>query len=123
MLNDSADVLVADGFTGNILVKSIEGAGKLFYKEIKTAFTANLKTKIGAALVIGPLRKFFKKMDYTEHGGAPLMGLKKPVFKAHGSSNARSFYSSIVQAMTYAQSGAIEALSESLAKQEAPPAL
>ncbi len=101
------DVLVADGFTGNIILKLIEGMGLFMGQTIKGMFTRNALT-MGAALVLKPaLEGFKKKMDYTEYGGAPLMGLKKPVFKAHGSSNAHAFQNAVRQAVAFVKEDVI----------------
>lgn len=92
------DVAVADGFTGNVILKLSEGLGKSFSGAIKDLFKKSLLTKIGYLCVRGGLDDFRKKMDYTEHGGAPLLGLTKPVIKAHGSSNGYAFKNAIRQA-------------------------
>lgn len=107
------DVLVADGFTGNIILKLIEGMGLFMGKTIKGMFTQNVLS-MGAALVMKPaLNAFRKKMDYSEYGGAPLMGLKKPVIKAHGSSNARAFQNAIRQAMAFVKEDVIQEIENS----------
>jgi glycerol-3-phosphate acyltransferase PlsX len=92
------DVIVTDGFTGNIALKVVEGAGSFIKQSLKSLFTANIKTKIGALLVKDGLASFKKAIDYTEHGGAPLLGLQKPVIKAHGSSNAKAIKNAVRQA-------------------------
>ena len=102
------DVMVADGFTGNIVLKMCEGAGIFVKSTLKKLFYANLKTKISALLVKKNLMMLKKEMDYTEYGGAPFLGISKPVIKAHGSSNAKSIACCILQAKNYAESGMIE---------------
>lgn len=92
------DVCVADGFTGNMLLKLYEGMGKFMSKELKGVLAKNFLTKLGAVTMLGGVKKLKKKMDYTEYGGAPLLGTSKPVIKAHGSSNANAFYHAILQA-------------------------
>ena len=94
-----ADVVVADGFTGNMLLKMYEGAAAAMMKNIKQIFTKNIKTKLGFLMVKGGLVDFKKKMDYTEFGGAPLLGIARPVIKAHGSSKEKGFFSAIRQAV------------------------
>ena len=94
-----ADVVVADGFTGNMLLKMYEGAAAAMMKNIKGVFTKNIQTKLGFLMVKGGLVEFKKKMDYTEFGGAPLLGISRPVIKAHGSSKAKGFFSAIRQAV------------------------
>lgn len=93
-----ADVVVADGYTGNIVLKLYEGMGKFFSTSLKEMFTANLKTKIAAGLLMNEINSFRKRMDYTEYGGAVLLGISKPVIKAHGSSNDKAFFNAIRQA-------------------------
>ena len=99
----ACDVVVADGFAGNIILKSVEGMGALMIKELKDMFFASTKTKIAALLLKGQLKQFKKRMDYTEYGGAPLMGIAKPVIKAHGSSNPNAFKNAIRQAKEFVQ--------------------
>lgn len=111
-----ADVVVCDGFTGNILLKTYEGVAKLILTNIKNVFTKNIFTKLSALFVKGGIDSFKKKMDYTEFGGAPLMGISKPVIKAHGSSNAKAFKNAIRQAVNYSQQGVITTIAENLPK-------
>lgn len=113
---NKCDVLVTDGFTGNILLKSIEGMGKLMMSLLKDIFGANLGTKIGYLLVKKKLGAVKKALDSSEHGGAPLLGISKPVIKAHGSSNAKAFKNAIRQAAAYADSGMIEKITENREK-------
>ena len=113
------DVLVTDGFTGNVLLKTMEGMGKMFSARMKGIFYKSLLTKLGALTVKKSFMQFKKDMDVKEHGGSPILGLRKPVIKAHGSSDARAFKSAIRQAMRFAESGAIESLERQLGT-EAP---
>ena len=99
----ACDVVVADGFAGNMILKSVEGMGALMIKELKDMFFASTKTKIAALLLKGQLKQFKKRMDYTEYGWAPLMGIAKPVIKAHGSSNPNAFKNAIRQAKEFVQ--------------------
>lgn len=110
------DVIVADGFTGNIILKLTEGVAITFNNNLKRIFGKNLLTKLAAMMVMGGLKAFKKKMDYKEIGGAPLLGLQKPVIKAHGSSDRRSFKNAILQAKTFYETGVIAAIADSLAK-------
>ncbi len=102
------DVLVTDGFTGNILLKSIEGMGKVMLGMLTKVFKANVGTMFAYLLVKKNLRSVKKNFDSSEHGGAPLLGISKPVIKAHGSSNAKAFKNAIRQAKAYAESGMID---------------
>ena len=98
-----ADVVVCDGFTGNIIMKTYEGVGGMIFKSLKTVFKKNIVTKLAALAVKDGLHDFKKTMDYTEFGGAPLMGIKMPVIKAHGSSNAKAIKNAIRQAKQCAE--------------------
>ena len=113
------DVLVTDGFTGNVLLKTMEGMGKMFSARMKGIFYKSLLTKLGALTVKKSFMQFKKDFDVKEHGGSPILGIRKPVIKAHGSSDARAFKSAIRQAMRFAESGAIESLERQLGA-EAP---
>ena len=109
---------MTDGFTGNILLKSIEGVGKLVMKRMKGIFYASPLTMLAALTVKKPFMQFKRDFDVTEHGGSPILGLRKPGIKAHGSSNAKAFKNAIRQAMRFAESGAIDRMADMLA---APP--
>lgn len=84
------DVVVTDGFTGNVTLKLIEGMGKFMFSELKTIFSSNLKTNLSYLLIKNQLKDFKHAFDASEHGGAPLLGLTKPVIKAHGNSDAKA---------------------------------
>ena len=109
-----ADVVVTDGFTGNIMLKTVEGVGMYFAKELKGMFTKNIFTKLAALIVKDGIKSFKKKMDYNETGGAPLLGISKPVIKVHNSSGAYSLRSAIKQAMDYVAANSIEEISKNL---------
>ncbi|OKL37172.1 phosphate acyltransferase PlsX [Domibacillus mangrovi] len=104
LLNGVADVVVTDGFTGNMVLKTIEGTALSVFSMLKTALTSSTKSKVGAVLLKDELRKLKNKMDYTEYGGAGLFGLKASVIKAHGSSDANAFFHAIEQAYKMAKS-------------------
>jgi glycerol-3-phosphate acyltransferase PlsX len=112
---DTCDVLVTDGFTGNILLKGVEGIGKLMFGSIKSALKSSPIATLGALLVKKPLKGMKKQLDPNEYGGAPLLGISHPVIKAHGSSNAKAFKNAIRQAIQYAESGMIEEISKEAA--------
>ena len=112
---DAAEVIVADGFTGNVILKLMEGFGSVVGRSLKEIFYKNTVSKLSALLVKNGIKDFKKKMDYTEYGGAPLMGISKPVIKAHGSSNAKAFASAIRQAKFFVESRAIDELTQQLA--------
>ncbi|MCL2014439.1 MAG: phosphate acyltransferase PlsX [Oscillospiraceae bacterium] len=111
------DVVVADGFTGNIILKLEEGMGSFISSELKSMFGASLKTKIVAMLVMKQIKAFKKKMDYKEYGGAPFLGSSKPVIKAHGSSDAKAFFNAIRQARMCVKQNVVRMIRESVAKQ------
>ena len=114
-----ADVVVADGFTGNVALKMMEGVADMLMKNIKGVFMTNLATKL-AALVIKPhLGAFKKKMSTSEYGGAPLLGIAKPVIKAHGNSNAAAIKNAIRVAAEFAKAGVIVDIAAAVAKGEA----
>ena len=108
------DVCVADGFSGNLMLKLYEGMGKFFSGELKTLLTKDFKSKIAAMLVMNNVKEFKKKVDYSEHGGAPLLGASKPVIKAHGSSNAKAFYNAIRQAKLTVENNVIGEITSAL---------
>lgn len=97
LLDGVADVVVTDGFTGNMVLKTIEGTALSVFKMVKTTLMSNLKTKIAAAMLKPDLYGLKNKMDYSEYGGAGLFGLKAPVIKAHGSSDANAIYNAVRQ--------------------------
>ncbi|MBR4278544.1 MAG: phosphate acyltransferase PlsX [Clostridia bacterium] len=109
------DVLVCDGFTGNITLKLIEGMGKFMSKSIKDIFHASVVSKLAGALTLKHTKALKKRIDPAEYGGAPFLGLAKPAVKAHGSSDAYSFRSAIRQVMLYCQSGTIDKIAEAMA--------
>lgn len=97
LLDGVADVVVTDGFTGNMVLKTIEGTALSMFKMLKTALMSSFTSKLAAAVLKPNLKTLKNTMDYSEYGGAALFGLKAPVIKAHGSSNAQSIYSAIRQ--------------------------
>jgi len=118
MLGD-CDVFVCDGFTGNLVLKTCEGMGKFMVELIKELFTSNIISKIAALLVMGNLNKLKKRMDYKEVGGAVMLGICKPIIKAHGSSDARAFKNAIRQAVRFANGDIISKITEALESQKA----
>lgn len=102
------DIIVTDGFTGNILHKSIEGMGKLMNNNLRDCFYKNTLTKFAALLMKKQLKVFKKNFDPSNYGGAPILGLRKPVIKAHGSSNAKAIKNAIIQAINFSSNQVIE---------------
>ncbi|MCQ2426850.1 MAG: phosphate acyltransferase PlsX [Clostridia bacterium] len=111
---NACDVLVTDGFTGNILLKSIEGIGKYALSVMKKMFMSDIFTKLSAVLVRNKLSGIKKKFDPSELGGAPILGISKPVIKAHGASDAKAVKNAIGQAINYASSGAIVSIAKEI---------
>lgn len=110
------DVAVSDGFTGNVALKLYEGMGSFFSGELKSIFSGGILSKLSALMVMGKIKKFKKRMDYTEEGGAVLMGISKPVIKAHGSSDAKAFYNAVRQAKNFVDGGVTETIVKSIKK-------
>lgn len=109
-----ANVVVTDGFTGNVILKLYEGMATEIFAKFKSILTKNFKNKIAASIIAPDVAELKKKMDYTEFGGAPLMGTSKPVFKAHGNSDAKTLKNAIRLAGEYAKRGVIKLISESI---------
>ncbi len=102
-----AEVVVTDGFTGNVLLKTTEGVIKFMMGALKGVFYKNTVNKLAAAVLKGDLKEMKKSMDVNEVGGTALIGISKPVVKAHGSSNAASIFAAVRQAIAFADSGLI----------------
>lgn len=98
----ACDILVTDGFTGNIFLKTLEGFGKVVLKTLKGVLYKNTKTKIAGLMIKNDLGEMKKAFSGGDLGGAPILGVAKPVIKAHGSSDAREFKNAIKQALAFA---------------------
>lgn len=109
------DVVVCDGFSGNVLLKSIEGTAMFMGSMMKKIFKKNVLTKLGYLLCKGGVGQMMKKMDYREIGGTQFLGIQKPVIKAHGASDALAFRNAVGQAMTAAQGDFTQELTAALA--------
>lgn len=114
IVNSECDILVTDGFTGNIVLKLSEGLSKFIVKKLKKGFLASLRTKIGYLFMKEELKNFKKNFDTSEFGGAPLLGLAKPVIKVHGNAKSAEIKNSIRQAVEYSKSGIIEEVSRQI---------
>ncbi|MBQ7134229.1 MAG: phosphate acyltransferase PlsX [Ruminococcus sp.] len=108
------EVCVSDGFTGNLILKTYEGVAGALMDKIKGVFNKNLKTKLAAAMVYSDLKEMKKSIDYNEFGGAPIIGCAKPVFKAHGSANAKTFKNAIRLTKEYVENNVVEEISSAL---------
>ena len=113
------DVAVCDGFTGNVVLKLTEGLSKALVGQIKGILTKSIVTKLAALTLKSGLADFKKKMDYKEYGGAALLGISKPVVKAHGNSDAKAFKNAIGQAVQFTENGVIAAIEGYLAEMKA----
>ena len=123
MLGD-CDVAVCDGFSGNVLLKGIEGTAKFFSAKLKTIFKKNLVTKLGALTVLSGIGELKREMDPSEIGGTMLLGIEKPVVKAHGSSDAAAIRNAVRQAAEAVTAGVADRIRENVAlmKVDAPRA-
>ncbi|MBQ2676038.1 MAG: phosphate acyltransferase PlsX [Clostridia bacterium] len=112
------DVLVADGFAGNVVLKLTEGVSMSFVKMFKDILMKNFITKLCALILKPGIANLKKMMDADEHGGAPFLGISKPVIKAHGSSNAKAFKNALRQANSFAKTGVIDEIKSALSKEK-----
>ena len=108
------DVVVCDGFTGNMILKTYEGVASVLMKQIKNMFTGSVKGKLAAGLIMKDLKGMKTRFDYNTYGGAPILGSSKPVFKAHGDSKARTIKNAIGLCKEYVEAKAIDEISSSI---------
>ncbi len=113
------DVVVCDGFTGNILLKSIEGTSKFVLKQFSAMFKEDIVGKLAGLMVLKKAKAMKKRFDAREHGGAPFLGIAKPVIKAHGNSDASAIKNAIRQAIAYSETGMIEEIAHRNAEMSA----
>lgn len=114
VLTGACDVLVCDGFAGNILLKSLEGTAGAIFALLKDQFSSSLKSKLAAAVLMPELRGLKRKLDYTEHGGAPLLGLSRLVVKSHGSADGNAIKNAVRQARIAVQNQLVESISKEI---------
>lgn len=110
------DILVTDGFTGNVFLKAVEGLGKFVKRSLSDSLKHNLLSTILAVPSMPAINRFAKKVDYKEYGGALFLGVKKPVVKAHGSSDEYLFYFTIKQAEKFVQNKTVDNMIEEFEK-------
>ncbi len=108
------DVVVCDGFTGNLILKTYEGVAITLMKKIKHMFTDSVKGKLAAGLVMKDIKDLKTRFNYNAYGGAPILGASKPVFKAHGDSKAVTLKNAVRLSMDYVKANAIEEISSSI---------
>ena len=114
LMDGTTDVVVTDGYTGNMVLKNIEGTAKSIGKMLKETLLSSFKNKLAALVLKKDLAHFAKKMDYAEYGGSVLLGLDGTVVKAHGGSNARAFYSAIRQAKIAGEQHIVQTMRETV---------
>ena len=114
VMQDTCDVIVADGFTGNIFLKTMEGLGKMMLKTLKATLYSKIRTRAAGLLIKGEMAGIKKTFDASELGGAPILGVSKPVIKAHGSSKAKAFKNAIRQAIAYSDTPITAEIEEAL---------
>lgn len=110
------DAVITDGFTGNVFLKTIEGVGKLVKVSLTESLTKNILRTIATIPCLPAINQFKKMTDYKEYGGALFLGVKKPVVKAHGSSDEFLFYTTLKQAENFVKSGAVEKMIQQFEK-------
>ncbi|TDM03997.1 phosphate acyltransferase PlsX [Macrococcus carouselicus] len=115
LLSSVADVVVTDGYTGNMVLKTLEGSAHNIFKMLKAEMTKNTKNKLAAAVLNKDLKNIKNKMDYSEYGGAVLFGLSGIVIKAHGSSDGVAYYNALRQAKESVKENVIAAMREEIA--------
>lgn len=110
------DAIVTDGFTGNVFLKAIEGLGKFVKRSLTESIKKNIFSMIGSLPCMPAIKRFAKTVDYKEYGGALFLGVKKPVVKAHGSSDEYLFYFTIKQAEEFVKNKAVDKMIEEFEK-------
>ncbi len=116
---NACDVLVTDGFTGNVILKMAEGMGRLMLNTMKELFASNLFAMISAGMMTAKINDLKHRFDSSEHGGAPILGVRRPVIKAHGGSDAKAIKNAIIQAEKFVRddvNGEIERVAAALAE-------
>lgn len=108
VLNNACDILITDGFAGNVLLKSVEGTASTLIREIKSSIMSSFKTKIGGVLIKPAMKEVLAKYNSKEYGGAALLGVKVPIYKAHGNSDAGNFRNAILEFIDLINSKVVE---------------
>ena len=106
------DAIISDGFTGNVFLKTTEGLGKFVKRSLKESMMKNILSKIASVPALPAINRFAKTMDYKSYGGALFLGVKKPVVKAHGSSDEILFEYTIIQAEKFVENKAVDKMIE-----------
>lgn len=108
ILNGVCDIVICDGFIGNIIVKTLEGTALALFKKMKEAIVSSTKAKIGALLIKDSLKELKNSLDYSSHGGAPFLGVEGGLIKAHGSSDSRAIKNAIRQAIEFVDGNVVD---------------
>ena len=108
ILNGVCDIVICDGFIGNIIVKTLEGTALALFKKMKEAIMSSTKAKIGALLIKDSLKELKNSLDYSSHGGAPFLGVEGGLIKAHGSSDSRAIKNAIRQAIEFVDGNVVD---------------
>ncbi len=116
ILTGDVDIMVCDGFTGNIVLKTIESLFKFLYKAAKNEISRHMMAKVGLLFMVPSLKRLMKDLDYTEYGSAPLLGIKKPVMVCHGSSNPKAIKNAVIFTEKYIENDFNQALISELGK-------
>ena len=116
--NGACDVIVTDGFTGNAILKTTEGMGLMVLRELKRRFTANPVSKMGAMMLKGQLLGIKKEFNYSEYGGAPILGVNGGLLKMHGSSDETAVKQTILKAIPYVREGVCDTIRDSIRELE-----
>ncbi len=114
----ASDVLVCDGFVGNVVLKLTEGMALSLLTQVKKKFTEGIKAKMGAALLYDKMKVLKSEFDYSEYGGAPILGVKKPIVKMHGSSNANAVKNTIIKGIFFAEKNVVQTIADSVLELE-----
>ncbi len=114
----ASDVVVCDGFVGNVILKLTEGMGLSVINLLKEKLTSGIMAKIGAAFLYGKLKELKSQFDYSEYGGAPILGVKGAIVKMHGSSNANAVKNTILKGIPYAEEKVVQIISDSVLELE-----
>ena len=112
--NSCADVIVTDGFTGNALIKLTEGVGQMVLREMKKRFTSDIKSKMGALLLKKQLKQIKREFNYSEYGGAPILGVKGVILKSHGSSDAMAVKQTILKSVPFVENDVVGTIENSI---------
>ncbi|MCR5482634.1 MAG: phosphate acyltransferase PlsX [Clostridia bacterium] len=114
----ACDVIVCDGFVGNIVLKLTEGLAMKIVSLLKKKFTAGMKAKLGALFLLDKMKEIKSEFDYSEYGGAPILGVKGHIVKMHGSSDAKAVKNTIIKAIPYANENVVEIIQNSVLELE-----